>query len=207
MIRCRAMNAAWSDARKPSPSTSTVFATRRSSRRPTRRRRCVASTHPGAPRRRHSFGWCRTICSVCRRSTTTASRVRPVAPPQSRQAAPRLLSLSPPPARRARTVTAAIRTLTGERDLAVGIVLRLGAGGRSPFATRLAQCCARNPVALERLMHGRTAKAVTYRSDKSDGFTAGTETVDPLVELPDSRGESGDRLTHRHDVDRACGPP
>jgi hypothetical protein len=105
------------------------------------------------------------------------------------------------------TVTAAIRTLTGERDLAVGIVLRLGAGGRSPFATRLAQCCARNPVALERLMHGRTAKAVTYRSDKSDGVTAGTATVDPLVELPDSRGESGDRLTHRHDVDRACGPP
>ncbi|WP_343213906.1 transposase [Gemmatimonas sp.] len=26
----------------------------------------------------------------------------------------------------------------------------------------------------------RTAKAVTYRSDKSDGPTAGTETVDPL---------------------------
>jgi hypothetical protein len=49
--------------------------------------------------------------------------------PQSRQAAPRLLSLSPPPARRARTVTAAIRTLTGERDLAVGTVACLQTHG------------------------------------------------------------------------------
>nr|MBA2432466.1 transposase [Chthoniobacterales bacterium] len=52
--------------------------------------------------------------------------------------------------------------------------------------------CARNPVALERLTYDRTAKAVTYRSDKSDGPTAGTETVDPLeflarvlVHIPD----------------------
>jgi hypothetical protein len=48
------------------------------------------------------------------------------------------------------------------------------------FATRLARYCARNPVALERLTYDRTAKAVTYRSDKSDGPTAGTETVDPM---------------------------
>ncbi len=48
------------------------------------------------------------------------------------------------------------------------------------FATRLARYCARNPVALERLTYDRTAKAVTYRSDKADGPTAGTETVDPL---------------------------
>ena len=48
------------------------------------------------------------------------------------------------------------------------------------FATRLARNCARNPVALERLTYDRTAKAVTYRSGKSDGPTAGTETVDPL---------------------------
>ena len=48
------------------------------------------------------------------------------------------------------------------------------------FATRLARYCARNPVALERLMYDRTAKAVTYRSDKSEGPTAGTETADPL---------------------------
>lgn len=41
---------------------------------PTRRRRRVASTHPGAPRRRRSFGWYRTICTACRRSTTSASR-------------------------------------------------------------------------------------------------------------------------------------
>jgi len=33
---------------------------------------------------------------------------------------------------------------------------------------------------LERLNYDRTAKAVTYRFDKADGTTAGTETVDPL---------------------------
>jgi hypothetical protein len=48
------------------------------------------------------------------------------------------------------------------------------------FATRLARSCARNPVALERLTYDRAAKAVTYRSDKSEGPTAGTETADPL---------------------------
>ena len=60
------------------------------------------------------------------------------------------------------------------------------------FATRLARYCARNPVALERLTYDRTAKAVTYRSDKSEGPTAGTETADPLeflarvlVHIPD----------------------
>ena len=172
----------------------------------------------------------------------------------------------------ARTVTAAIRTLTGERDLAVGIVaclqthgsranwhphlhLLVTDGGFRPdgtfvswpahdtarlteafrravlrlfvrlelfdedqaasmlswphsgfhvhtavwvpeddraFATRLARYCARHPVALERLTYDRTARAVTYRSDKSEGPTAGTETVDPLeflarvlVHIPD----------------------
>jgi len=172
----------------------------------------------------------------------------------------------------ARTVTAAIRTLTGEHDLAVGIVaclqthgsranwhphlhLLVTDGGFRPdgtfvswpahdtarlteafrravlrlvvrlelfdedqaagmltwphsgiqvhtavwvpeddraFATRLARYCARNPVALERLTYDRTAKAVTYRSDKSEGPTAGTETADPLeflarvlVHIPD----------------------
>ncbi len=60
------------------------------------------------------------------------------------------------------------------------------------FATRLARYGARNPVALERLTHDRSAKAVTHRSDKADGPTAGTETADPLeflarvrVHLPD----------------------
>ena len=60
------------------------------------------------------------------------------------------------------------------------------------FATRLARYCARNPVALERLTYDRTVKAVTYRSDKSEGPTAGTATVDPLeflarvlVHIPD----------------------
>ena len=61
------------------------------------------------------------------------------------------------------------------------------------FATRVARYCARNPVALERSTYGRAARAVTYRSDKSDGPTAGTETVDPLeflarvlVHIPDN---------------------
>ena len=60
------------------------------------------------------------------------------------------------------------------------------------FATRLARYCARNPVALERLTYDRAAKAVTDRSDKSEGPTAGTETADPLeflarvlVHIPD----------------------
>ena len=60
------------------------------------------------------------------------------------------------------------------------------------FATRLARYCARNPVALERLTYDRTAKAVTSRSDTSEGPTAGAETVDPveflarvLVHIPD----------------------
>jgi hypothetical protein len=48
------------------------------------------------------------------------------------------------------------------------------------FAKRLARYCARNPVALERLTYDRAAKAVTYRSDKSEGPTAGTESADPL---------------------------
>jgi hypothetical protein len=172
----------------------------------------------------------------------------------------------------ARTVTAAIRTLTGERELAVGIVaclqthgsranwhphlhLLVTDGGFRPdgtfvswpvhntarlteafrravlrlfvrlalfdedqaagmltwphsgfhvhpavwvseddraCATRLARYCARNPVALDRLTDDRRAKAVTYRSDTSDGPTAGPETVDPLeflarvlVHIPD----------------------
>ena len=74
---------------------------------------------------------------------------------------------------------------------------RLGGPLRVPeddraFATRLARYGARNPVALERLTYDWTAKAVTYRSDKSEDPTAGTETVDPLeflarvlVHIPD----------------------
>jgi hypothetical protein len=49
-----------------------------------------------------------------------------------------------------------------------------------PFAERLARYCARNPVALERLTYDAGEKQVTYRSDKADGPTAGSETVDPL---------------------------
>lgn len=60
------------------------------------------------------------------------------------------------------------------------------------FATRLARYGARNPVALERLACGPAAKAVTYRSDKSEGPTAGTEATYPpefrarvLTHIPD----------------------
>jgi hypothetical protein len=160
----------------------------------------------------------------------------------------------------ARTVTAAVRALTGERDLAVGIVaclqthgsfanwhphlhLLVTDGGFRPdgtfvawpahdaaqlteafrravlrlfvrlelfdaeqaagmlqwphsgfhvhdavwvdqddhaFSRRLARYCARNPVALERLTYDAAAQAVAYRSDKTEGPTAGSETVEPL---------------------------
>jgi hypothetical protein len=52
--------------------------------------------------------------------------------------------------------------------------------GDVAFAQRLARYCARNPVALERLEYDAAARQVRYRSDKADGPTAGTETVDPL---------------------------
>ena len=51
------------------------------------------------------------------------------------------------------------------------------------LATRLARYGARNPVAVERLTYDRTTQAVTSRSDKSDGPTAGTETVDPPMRI------------------------
>ena len=38
-------------------------------------------------------------------------------------------------------------------------------------------------MALERLTYDRAATTVTYRSDKSEGPTAGTETADPLAFL------------------------
>jgi hypothetical protein len=49
-----------------------------------------------------------------------------------------------------------------------------------PFALRLARYCARNPVALERLTYEAATAQVTYRSDKTEGPTAGSETVDAL---------------------------
>ena len=55
--------------------------------------------------------------------------------------------------------------------------------GDVAFALRLARYCARNPLALERLEYDANARQVRYRSDKSGGPTAGTETVDPLEVL------------------------
>ena len=79
------------------------------------------------------------------------------------------------------------------------------------FATRLARDCARNPVALERLTYDRTARTVTYRSDKSEGPTAGTETAEPLeflarvlVHIPD-KGHRSLKST-RSPARRAAGP-
>ena len=51
---------------------------------------------------------------------------------------------------------------------------RWGAEDDRAFAARLARCCARSPVALERQTFDRAAKAVTDRPDKSEGPTAGT---------------------------------
>ncbi|MCE2900352.1 MAG: transposase [Gemmatimonas sp.] len=51
------------------------------------------------------------------------------------------------------------------------------------FATRLARYGTRTPAARERLTYDQTATAVTYRSDSSEGPTAGTETMDPLAFL------------------------
>jgi len=48
------------------------------------------------------------------------------------------------------------------------------------FALRLARYCARNPVALERLEYSKTRHEVSYRSDKVEGLTTSTETLDPL---------------------------
>ena len=59
--------------------------------------------------------------------------------------------------------------------------------GDRAFATRLARYCGRNPVALERLTYDGAATVVTYRSDKFEGPTAGTETADPLA-CPRSHG-------------------
>jgi len=49
-----------------------------------------------------------------------------------------------------------------------------------PFALRLARYCARNPLALDRLTYEPATEQLTYRSDKTDGPTAGTQTLDPL---------------------------
>ena len=54
------------------------------------------------------------------------------------------------------------------------------ADGDLDFAKRLARYCARHPVALDRLQYDGPATSVQHRSDKRDGPTAGTETVDPL---------------------------
>ncbi len=53
-------------------------------------------------------------------------------------------------------------------------------GDDRAFALRLARCCARNPVALERMTYDAEVEQVTYRSDRAAGPTAGTATVDPL---------------------------
>ena len=69
------------------------------------------------------------------------------------------------------------------------------------FATRLARYGARHPVALERRSSDRRAKAVTYRSDTSDGPTAGPETGDPLECLARVLVHSPDKgqVTTRYD--------
>ena len=71
-----------------------------------------------------------------------------------------------------------------------------------PFAHRLARYCARNPVALERLRYDAATAQVTYRSDKTEGPTAGSETLDALeclarlvTHIPDATAGIGRYLT------------
>jgi hypothetical protein len=45
---------------------------------------------------------------------------------------------------------------------------------------RLARYCARNPLALDRLTYEPATEQLTYRSDKADGPTAGTQTENRL---------------------------
>lgn len=68
------------------------------------------------------------------------------------------------------------------------------------FATRLARNSARYPVALERLAFDRTLKAVAHWSEKSEGPTAGPETVEQLETLGRVLVQIHDRgnLTSRH---------
>ena len=86
----------------------------------------------------------------------------------------------------ARTVTAAIRTLTGEQDLAVGIVACLQThGSRANWHPHLHLLVTDGGFRPDGTFvswpaHDRTERTVTYRCDKSEGPTAGTETADPL---------------------------
>jgi hypothetical protein len=57
--------------------------------------------------------------------------------------------------------------------------VRVAADDRE-FTVRLARYCARNPIALGRMQYHKEDSAVTYRSDKPTGPTAGSETVDAL---------------------------
>ena len=52
-----------------------------------------------------------------------------------------------------------------------------------PFALRLARYRARNPVALEQLAYEAASARVTYRSDKTEGPTAGSEARRRWAEL------------------------
>jgi hypothetical protein len=72
------------------------------------------------------------------------------------------------------------------------------------LAIPLARCFVRNSAALERLTYDWTAKAVTYRYDKTEGQTAGTKTVDgppaivsaPLVSPTPDRDAANQRGGH-----------
>ena len=57
---------------------------------------------------------------------------------------------------------------------------RPSAAENPPFALRLARYRARNPLALDCLTDDPATEQLTYRSDKADGPTAGTQALDPL---------------------------
>jgi hypothetical protein len=75
------------------------------------------------------------------------------------------------------------------------------------LATRLVWYGARNPVTLERLTDDRGATAATYRFDKAEGPTAGTETADTLsMILPVPRPAPPVRHTPGHEAPQRFGP-
>ena len=166
----------------------------------------ATSTNDDARRPRRWFDWCRTICTACRRSTTSASRASMTrgarswrrSPTRSSRAvcsttASRASAATPVPtslcsrsparvATSARAATRLTRQLTSApapaRHRGVRRAYRRqGAGARPSVCGAAHPVRSRNPVALERQTYDQAAKVVTSRSDKSEGPTAGTGIV------------------------------
>ena len=75
-----------------------------------------------------------------------------------------------------------------------------------PFALSLARYCARKPLALDRLNCDPATEQLTYRSDETDGPTAGTAALDPLELLSRSGDDALLRLVREPDQEGAATP-